>query len=328
MMNEPCEVKVSPLPDIGRWFRPPKGAVRRVQPWDTLARRALYARPIAVGERTSEYSLAGDCEAPMTISVLAATNPGVLAPPETAADFVAVQHVRCRKCKPCLRSRQRQWVYRIAREVEATPGRTWFVTLTVDPKNRALAGSARDPAQAFAHVARWLGTEVQKYLKRLRKSGAALRYIAVVEPHKDGYPHMHILVHETGAPIRKKSIQAGWTLGFSSAKLADEGARSYIAKYLTKTAGRLRASLKYGLNPRTSKENVRETIDPLPPKEPIATSEGLSQFRAEAPRVSGERQQPLTFPSGYPKIKPHRRRGRSQTREGPRSSNIPAGTFG
>lgn len=96
----------------------------------------------------------------------------------------------------------------------------------------------------FSAVREEVKREVQKYWKRLRKDGHSFRYLVVFEQHKDGEPHVHFLLHETGKPIRKRELERQWPHGFS--KLVLVGGRSrqearpeqaawYVAKYLSKS---------------------------------------------------------------------------------------------
>ena len=98
-----------------------------------------------------------------------------------------------------------------------------------------------------------IGPELTKFLKRVRKESAAmLRYCLVAEAHKSGLPHYHLVVHETGGePVRHKTLQGQWKLGYSNWKLVDINdsgkTAAYVAKYLSKSAlARVRASKHYG----------------------------------------------------------------------------------
>lgn len=74
-----------------------------------------------------------------------------------------------------------------------------------------------------------------------------MRYLAVAELHKNGFPHWHALVHEEEGTTAA-NLQSHWTAGFSNVKLVREPrAILYITKYLHKEAmGRVRCSLNYG----------------------------------------------------------------------------------
>jgi len=175
--------------------------------------------------------------------------------------------VPCRKCVKCLRRRTYVWVQRAANEIR-TAHRTWFGTLTLRPEEhflmecrlahhlgmRAVNWDQLDQAEQFSERRREGGALVTKFFKKLRmRTEAPLRYFLVVEPHKSGRPHWHVLLHELDAayPIRKASLQDCWAHGFSQWKLVDttdalKTAR-YVAKYLTKsTQARVRASVGYG----------------------------------------------------------------------------------
>lgn len=178
-------------------------------------------------------------------------------------------HARCRKCEQCLAHRRRLWTARAVDEIKAS-SRTWFGTLTVRPVDRVRiqylaerlklrasgeAFSSLDPADQYRMLSTELGKSVTKWLKLVRKT-ASFRYLLVFEAHKDGFPHMHILVHEQGTPLRKADLEAKWRLGFSHWRLVGEDTRAsvYVCKYLAKDAlTRVRASQSYGQQHRVQR---------------------------------------------------------------------------
>lgn len=174
--------------------------------------------------------------------------------------------VRCRKCEACMRARRNQWIARAKSEISHAP-RTWFGTLTLRPEIQfrfvALAraklfqgGTNYDdlsPDEQFAERCRPLVRELQLYFKRLRKAGCQFRYVVAIERHKSGAPHAHLLLHEIKLPVRYKALSDHWSAGFSKFNLVAEGEESraahYVAKYLTKSYGRMLASSRYGKTP-------------------------------------------------------------------------------
>lgn len=156
----------------------------------------------------------------------------------------------CRKCEECLKNRRKYWASRARQEINRST-RTWFGTLTINPHWRFVL-SARSGKKDFHHSYREVGKEVTKYFKRLRKAGHKFRYLLVMEAHKDGYPHVHLFVHEGSTPIPKRELQSQWKLGFTDFKLVDKidnNAARYVTKYLAKDArSRIRGSQKYGLS--------------------------------------------------------------------------------
>lgn len=152
----------------------------------------------------------------------------------------------CRKCEACLRNRAGLWRKRMEFEIKAAP-RTWFCTFTIAPHYRfifSLRAGSRDYIASYNEISK----EMTKYFKRLRKAGHKFRYVLVAEAHKDGYPHLHALVHEVSAPIPKSRLQAEWPYGFTTVRLVkDREISYYLAKYLAKDARmRIRASQRYG----------------------------------------------------------------------------------
>lgn len=173
-------------------------------------------------------------------------------------------HVRCRRCEECLKARSRLWRARAMAEYERS-SRVWFSTLTLNAEWRAkiryeaelIARKASVPELTnepknvrFRYECRVLWDHVTRYIKRVRHHiDAPMRYILVAEMHKDGTPHLHMLVFEQQmGTIRKHHLKDQWFYGFTKIKLADDArAVWYVTKYLTKSADmRVRASLYFG----------------------------------------------------------------------------------
>lgn len=178
--------------------------------------------------------------------------------------------VRCRKCYNCLKARAYQWRQRAKIEI-GQANRTWFGTLTLRPaehfrltamarhyvEGRAVQWDTLTGDEQFTESLRPIVKEFQRYMKRLRKSNAGLRHLMVIERHKSGYPHLHMLIHEFGEPVRHRQLKEQWLLGFTNWKLVNENegskAAAYVTKYLTKSlVSRVRASGAYGKREITS----------------------------------------------------------------------------
>lgn len=243
------------------------------QTWLIHARTALDKGGRITRLGTIEWNVAGRCENPVfrTIRGLQADLWGraVRRSNHDTARYLDMW-VPCRRCSPCLAKKAAHWRHRAEAEIALTAmvgSRTWFVTLTFNPHHRALIymrAQSRLTDQGWASLSREqqgsrlvnaASKYLTDYLKRVRsQSGAALRYLAVWELHKDGTPHAHLLIHE-GAPdkpVRHAVLSRQWWHGFSNAKLveADERAAHYAAKYLAKSPlTRVRASVGYGHYP-------------------------------------------------------------------------------
>ena len=215
----------------------------------------------AGGSPTSEF--AGDCLQPVFMRLAGRPDRVLISiGRETDSARIGYLNARCRKCEMCLRHRSRLWAARAIAELKCSR-RTWFGTLTVRPQDRVrlayetqlkLSRGGTDwltlsESEWFTELVGTLGLEVTKFWKRVRKnSGVPLRYLMVVEAHKDGFPHLHCLVHESDGPVRKAVLDQAWKLGFTQFRLVHgEGAAWYACKYLSKTAlVRIRASEQYG----------------------------------------------------------------------------------
>lgn len=137
-------------------------------------------------------------------------------------------YVRCRTCRSCANYKRWHWIQRA--KIERSKWlKCWFVTLTF--RNAATASYAA----------------VQRYLKRTRKgSKGPLAYLATEEyGSRQGRYHVHLLVFSNTATWRE--LSGKWVDGFVHARLArGEGAFSYVAKYIAKQSGRVRASVRFG----------------------------------------------------------------------------------
>ena len=210
---------------------------------------------------------------------------------ETGTPYHLDIWVPCRKCERCLAYKRMDWRARMASEIRNSE-KNWFVTLTFRPTARQKlfyevddngVQTLREASSRNSIAMR----EVSVFLKRLRaglvaadSSAARLRFIAVSEPHKDDFPHIHMIIH-CGKDYRQKAILDGkWKHGFVSAKLCDVEASSYLAKYLTKEFARVRASLNYGLGlpGRKSSQSTKGPEGEIP-KEAIKTSQSLPDYR-------------------------------------------------
>lgn len=243
--------------------------MQEVPPATTAALRRLLFGPSPLGQAAiklqryrvsaTEYVIPGRpyCDEPVQINRQEAK------PAEGYAGLSLQMWGPCRRCAKCLLFRGLKWRDRMRREMALTPGRTWFLTLTFAPIH--LAGVLIE-ANRFPHLSRDEAVEraaytnhVAKYLKRLRKAGARFRFVGVPEYGEEhGRLHYHLLMHEQlEGSLTKRLMDAQWR-SFTKPKLVMQdddgevsaaGAARYVSKYLTKSLGRPRASLRYGAGP-------------------------------------------------------------------------------
>lgn len=238
-----------------------------------LQRRALEKcgtiRQTADGthSRVVEWDAAGDCLSPVFVGLHGrpVEPPGSFVVSKANPPAFLDMWVPCRKCEHCLARRAAHWRLRARSEFDAAQ-RTWFATLTYHPvvlfrnltRTRVRLAKARvhyeelPPHEQFIEAERECFSDVQRWLKRLRKnSGATIRYLAVTERHKSGDPHFHVLLHEQcpERPLRYDAdLKGSWGEGFDSFRLlGDKKEAAYLAKYLSKDlSARVRASKGYG----------------------------------------------------------------------------------
>ena len=138
-------------------------------------------------------------------------------------------------CGKCARCRERKsWLkrQRVGLEVQGHLGeRAWFCTLTF---------GADQEGDAYRSVQLWL--------KRLRKGlpGKKVRYVAAREyGARNGRLHYHVLVF-CDHPVKYRELPV-WDHGFYKYKIGDRSAWEYITKYIQKSGGKLRGSVKLGV---------------------------------------------------------------------------------
>lgn len=241
--------------------------------WLHLARRAIASGATAPRPWLIEWDASSGCENPHTVTIEGRQRPldwrhGLLDGPAYRLElskptaFLDIE-VPCRKCRTCLRKRAGHWRHRMTNELRHAQ-RTWFGSLTFKPDEHsrmAMEVTKRIGFGAFAQLSpagelaeRHVegGRRITKWLKRIRAaSGASLRYCLVLEPHKSGLPHYHILVHEvTLEGVTWRELSRQWRAhGFSNFQLTDDPVQAarYLTKYLTKSSlARVRASVGYG----------------------------------------------------------------------------------
>lgn len=260
-----------------------------------IARKIMEGAPVErTGLASFRIDAAGSCEKPVgfTHAYGSVADPAERARRALLGDRAVFLDGdgRCRRCGACLAYRRRLWAGRAAVEV-ATARRTWWGTLTQRPAARAhqlyeaqlrayRSGVDYDglpKAERYARLVSVLGGRFGLYMKRLRKAkGVKVRYLLVAEPHKNGDPHLHVLLHEMGEPIAKSVLEKQWTDGFSSWRLVEATHDShqkvawYITKYMLKAEDgpRLRASFRYGSTNLVEARALPEEapLRPVPPE--------------------------------------------------------------
>lgn len=141
---------------------------------------------------------------------------------------------RCNKCLPCLRYKANTWIHRSVKE-RSKWDRAWFITLT------------------YANTESYDYNNVKKYLKMLRKriraKGIRIAYIVTDETDssrtRDYNPHHHMVVYGPDN-LKYRDFDKLWSYGHRKLSLLENRSASYVAKYLTKSGSRVRASQDYG----------------------------------------------------------------------------------
>jgi len=147
--------------------------------------------------------------------------------------------------------------------------RSWFLTYTLKPERRELLRSEAEKREIDQQ--RLLLNWTSEHIKRLRSqaawavTGARIKWLGVIEPHKSGDWHVHLLVHGDC----NSSLFRGpgrWPHGWQVVLEAKPDVCAYLAKYLMKNSSTLiRASNFYGAGLH-HKDSRKETDNSSPPK--------------------------------------------------------------
>lgn len=265
----------------------------------TLAKKALASGGRQIGPLSVEWDIAGNCSAPHVVEKWAKPDRAEFVPVRAewafgwirreyrkhnkkrlferfcTHGFSVVMFTRCRRCDNCRRMKRSEWMARSVVEFDRAK-RCWLWTLTIRPSALSMFGlrtaarlAARrvvlehlSPDEQFREKHADISREIQLMFKRMRSQGAVFRYLQVVEAHKSGLPHYHLMLFESDEPLKKRYLDEQWAFGFSTARLVDDRRGAcYAAKYLHKdNCGRVRASIGFGslaeIPPLASSDNV------------------------------------------------------------------------
>lgn len=187
-------------------------------------------------------------------------------------------YVPCGKCAWCRRDKRNEWSLRF--EVESRDNLyTDFITLTYDEEHIPYHIDETDGVFEM----RASKTDVQKFIKRLRKAGYQFKYFIVSElGPKNKRPHYHGIFFSNDK-ISEKEIQSKWNKGFTSSYPATPGAMRYVTKYILKGNDRENNFMLCSKKPAIGSSYVKESNALHTYRE---TEDGVYQF--SMPVVGGQ----------------------------------------
>lgn len=170
----------------------------------------------------------------------------------------------CAKCRP---RKAAQYLDRLRRGMESRPGmRRTLVTLTLDPfrfgavrvgtveqeDGRETAMVSLPTPEQFRRAALAMSREWDKLNKRLgakahRDGVERVGYFRVIELHRNGWPHYHVVMeHPTWGPAELRRQLGGWTLGrWDAREITLDAAVGEVAPYLTSAENKGNGSKAY-----------------------------------------------------------------------------------
>jgi hypothetical protein len=135
-------------------------------------------------------------------------------------DGIEIQH-RCGQCIPCIINRRQEWTGRILMESYMHPS-SFFLTLTYASWWYPIQGVCPD--------------ELQRFIKRLRKTVGKFRYFAIGEyGDESARPHYHVVIYGNDDIIRYyEAARESWRFGHIDIRTLIKERASYIAGYAAK----------------------------------------------------------------------------------------------
>lgn len=140
----------------------------------------------------------------------------------------------CRKCWQCAERKVDDWVGRCIAESK-TAKASFSVTLTYGRDDQGQVDHMRAAVLTYS--------DVQKYLKRLRKNGFPCRYFCIGEyGSQKGRSHWHIMLYFRDAvpphELETRFAEQHWTHGLSFWERPSAKSVRYICKYIQKDIGK------------------------------------------------------------------------------------------
>lgn len=150
---------------------------------------------------------------------------------------VGFMRARCKRysCPRCGPRKLRQARSRIA-EIATELGLTRFVTLTLDPKKLTGVQGAERGEKTAVSIPYLRKTWAKMRVLLGRRYGKKLKFVAVLELHRSGIVHLHVLV---GRYIPQPWIKAAWqSVGGGEIVFIEQvdvhRVSAYLSKYLSK----------------------------------------------------------------------------------------------
>lgn len=164
-------------------------------------------------------------------------------------------YVPCGRCAWCRRSKRQEWVIRFKLESKENLF-TKFITLTYSDENLPVYFDEDTGEYGY----RCRVSDVQKFVKRMRKSGLKFKYFIVSEYAPiTKRPHLHGLIFSND-DINDDTIRRHWQQGNTDTQNAGEASFSYVAKYILKGSDRDGNFMLCSKNPAIAKGYIKRAV--------------------------------------------------------------------
>jgi hypothetical protein len=138
-----------------------------------------------------------------------------------------------RKCDKCARTRAKRLSSALRRLADEDALKVVFLTVTFAP---SLGVSMRN-------IAAWRHRLFEHFRRRACEAEIPLNYVAVVERHKSGKPHLHVLLAWVTVRSARLVARAAVKGSHCVARLVrDDSVDTYLVKYVTKQGASLTSS--------------------------------------------------------------------------------------
>jgi hypothetical protein len=146
-----------------------------------------------------------------------------------------------------------------------------MTTLTVDPKRFSKREAWESIWREYASFRRRLW----KYLDHQGRTHSPM-YVAVLEQHKSGYPHMHVAYPGLRYLAPKEIINSAWRMGTTHVEGGRRGVREvtvsplgYVLKYISKLSGWTEGGLAHLWHARARLYNLSRRLYVVPKDPPV-----------------------------------------------------------
>jgi len=119
---------------------------------------------------------------------------------QTTPETILMKRVRCGswQCSYCARENRRAWAKHLRRRLPQVGDNWWFITLTAHEDYRTPENSLEN-----------IRSNIDRFIKRLRRIYGKIEYARVYEVHRKGAFHAHLVMYGLSDRLQKGTARSG-----------------------------------------------------------------------------------------------------------------------